>query len=76
MVQTNHLLGDGPVNALVFLIIFPLFIAGLALVLPLGNALRRIIGVVATVVLSAVSIYLLVTYLDTGPVYFKAELLV
>jgi ech hydrogenase subunit A len=63
------------VNALVFLIIFPLFIAGLALVLPLGNALIRIIGVVATVVLSAVPIYLLITYLDTGTVYFKAELL-
>ncbi len=58
-------------NALIFLIIFPLFIAGLALIVPLGNALRKIIGVVATVVLSMVPIYLLFTYIDSGPVYFQ-----
>jgi ech hydrogenase subunit A len=61
------------VNALIFLIVFPLCIAGLALVLPLGNALRRTIGVVANIVLCVVPIYLLVTYLDQGPVYFRAE---
>jgi len=61
------------VNALIFLIIFPLFIAGLALIVPLGNALRKIIGVVATVVLSMVPIYLLFTYIDSGPVYFHVE---
>jgi len=60
-------------NALVFLIIFPLFIAGLALIVPLGNALRKIIGVFATVVLSMVPIYLLFTYIDSGPVYFHVE---
>ncbi len=60
-------------NALIFLIIFPLFIAGLALIVPLGNALRKIIGVVATVVLSMVPIYLLFTYIDSGPVYFHVE---
>ena len=60
-------------NALIFLIIFPLFIAGLALIVPLGNALRKIIGVAATVVLSMVPIYLLFTYIDSGPVYFHVE---
>ncbi len=60
-------------NALIFLIIFPLFIAGLALIVPLGNALRKIIGVGATVVLSMVPIYLLFTYIDSGPVYFHVE---
>ncbi|OPY75834.1 MAG: Na(+)/H(+) antiporter subunit A [Syntrophorhabdus sp. PtaU1.Bin153] len=58
-------------NALIFLIIFPLFIAALALVLPAGNALRKTVGVIAGVVLSAVPIYLLIAYLDTGPVYFR-----
>jgi len=61
------------VNLLIFLIVFPLCIAGLALVLPLGNALRRTIGVITAMVLSAVPIYLLVTYLDQGPVYFPIE---
>lgn len=60
-------------NLLIFLIVFPLCIAGLALVLPLGNALRRTIGVITAMVLSAVPIYLLVTYLDQGPVYFPIE---
>jgi len=61
------------VNVLIFLILFPLCIAGLALVLPAGNALRRTIGVIAGIVLCTVPIYLLVTYLDAGPVYFHAE---
>ena len=60
-------------NVLIFLIVFPLCIAGLALVLPPGTALRRTIGVMANIVLCAVPIYLLVTYLDQGPVYFHAE---
>ena len=60
-------------NVLIFLILFPLCIAGLALVGPLGTALRRTIGVIAGIVLCAVPIYLLVTYLDAGPVYFHAE---
>lgn len=60
-------------SVLIFLIIFPLFIAGLALIVPLGNALRKIIGVGATVVLSMVPIYLLFTYIDSGPVYFHVE---
>jgi len=61
------------VSALIFLILFPLFIAGLALVLPLGNALRRTIGVIANIVLAVVPIYLLVTYLNQGPTYFRVE---
>ena len=60
-------------SVLIFLIIFPLFIAGLALIVPLGNALRKIIGVAATVVLSMVPVYLLFTYIDSGPVYFHVE---
>ncbi len=60
-------------NALIFLIVFPLCIAGLALILPPGTALRRTIGVIANIVLAAVPIYLLVTYLDQGPTYFQVE---
>ncbi len=52
---------------LTFLIVFPLCIAGLALVLPPGTVPRRTIGVMANIVLGAVPIYLLVTYLDQGP---------
>jgi len=58
------------VNLLIFLILFPLGIAVLALVLPGGNALRKTIGVITAMVLSAVPIYLLIKYLDQGPVYF------
>jgi len=61
------------VNALIFLIIFPLVIAGLALLPPRGTALRRMVGVIANIVLAVVPIYLLVTYLDQGAVYFHAE---
>jgi ech hydrogenase subunit A len=61
------------VNVLIFLIIFPSCIAGLALILPPGTALRRTIGVVTNIVLAAVPIYLLVAYLDQGPVYFPGE---
>jgi len=61
------------VNPLIFLIVFPLCIAALALVLPLGNTLRKTIGVISAVVLSAVPIYLLVTYLDRGTAYFHVE---
>jgi ech hydrogenase subunit A len=61
------------VNALIFLIVFPLCIAGLALVLPPVLTLRRIIAVIANIVLCAVPIYLLVTNLDRGPAYFHLE---
>jgi ech hydrogenase subunit A len=61
------------VNLLIFLIVFPLCIAGLALVLPSGTALRRTIGVLANIVLAVVAIYLMATYLDQGPAYFQAE---
>lgn len=60
-------------SPLIFLIVFPLCIAALALVLPLGNALRKAIGVIAAIVLSAVPICLLVTHLDQGPAYFHVE---
>jgi ech hydrogenase subunit A len=60
-------------NLLIFLIVFPLIIAGLALVLPLGTALRRTIGVITAVTLSAVPIYILVAYLHKGAAYFHVE---
>ena len=60
-------------NPLIFLIVFPLVISGLALVLPHGTGLRRTIGVMVSILLCAVPIYLLVTYLDQGPAYFHAE---
>ena len=60
-------------NPLIFLIVFPLCIAGLAWVLPPGTALRRTVGVIANIVLAAVPIYLLVTYLDQGPAFFRVE---
>lgn len=58
---------------LIFLVVFPLVIAGLALVLPLRGALRKTIAVIATVVLSAAPVYLLVHYSGAAPVYFPAE---
>jgi ech hydrogenase subunit A len=61
------------VNALIFLIVFPLIIAGLALVLPLGNALRKTIGVITAIVLCIVPVSLLIAHLDHGPVYFQVE---
>ena len=60
-------------NVLIFLIVFPLVISVLALSLPRGLLIKRIIGVIANVVLCAVPIYLLVTYLDKGPAYFHLE---
>jgi ech hydrogenase subunit A len=53
--------------------VFPLVISVLALALPRGLLIKRIIGVIANVVLCAVPIYLLVTYLDKGPAYFHLE---
>jgi len=61
------------VNVLIFLIVFPLVISVLALLLPRGLLIKRIIGVIANVILCAVPIYLLVTYLDKGPAYFHLE---
>lgn len=58
---------------LIFLMIFPLIIAGLALVVPLRAALRKTIAVIAMVVLSVMPVYLLVTYRSKGPVYFPVE---
>ena len=60
-------------NVLIFLIVFPVCIAVLAVVLPAIITLRRIIGIIANIVLCAVPIYLLVFYLDKGPAYFHLE---
>ncbi len=61
-------------KSLIFLIVFPLFVAGVAALLPAARlALRKTLGVIAAVALSAVPIYLLVSYIDKGPVYFPVE---
>ena len=52
---------------------FPLVISGLALLLPRGLLIKKIIGVCANIVLCAVPVYLLVTYLDKGPAFFHLE---
>jgi ech hydrogenase subunit A len=60
-------------NALIFLIIFPLVISFLALLLPRGRPIKKVIGAFANAVLCAVPIYLLFTTLDQGPSYFRVE---
>ncbi|HEX2767938.1 MAG TPA: proton-conducting transporter membrane subunit, partial [Geobacteraceae bacterium] len=60
-------------NALIFLIVFPLVISFLALVVPHGLVIKKIIGVCANIALCAVPIYLLITNLDRGPAYFNLE---
>ena len=52
---------------------FPLVISGLALLLPRGLLIKKIIGVCANIVLCAVPVYLLITYLDKGPAFFHLE---
>jgi len=60
-------------NALIFLIVFPLVISLLALLLPRGLPIKKIIGTIANAVLCAVPIYLLFATLDQGPSYFRME---
>jgi ech hydrogenase subunit A len=60
-------------NALIFLILFPLAISFVALLLPRGLLIKKIVGVCANILLCAVPVYLLVTCLDQGPVYFRVE---
>jgi ech hydrogenase subunit A len=60
-------------NALVFLILFPLAISFLALVPPLSLAVRKGVGVCVNIILCAVPVYLLVTNLDRGATYFQVE---
>jgi len=62
------------VNALIFLTVFPLCVAVLAALLPVGlHALRKTIGIIAAVVMSALSVYLLIAYHDAGPLYFTFD---
>lgn len=60
-------------NALIFLILFPLVISLLALLLPHRMPGRKVIGTIANVVLCAVPIYLLFATLDQGPSYFRLD---
>ena len=60
-------------NYLIFLIVFPLVISIVALLLPRGLLIKKIIGVCANIVLCAVPLYLLITYLDKGPAFFHLE---
>jgi len=61
------------VNVLIFLIVFPLVISVLALLLPRGLLIKKIIGACANAILCAVPIYLLVAYLDKKAAYFHLE---
>ncbi|WP_027716611.1 NADH-quinone oxidoreductase subunit L [Desulfuromonas sp. TF] len=58
---------------LLFLIMFPLLISLLALILPRGLGSKKTVGAVANGLLCAVPIYLLITYLDRGPAFFRLE---
>lgn len=60
-------------NALLFLILFPLGIAILAVLLPRGLAIKKVVGVGAGIALCAVPIQLLLTHLDRGAEYFPLE---
>jgi len=60
-------------NALIFLILFPLVISLLALFLPRRMPGRKVIGTIANAVLCAVPIYLLFATLDQGSSYFRLE---
>ena len=60
-------------NALIFLILFPLAASFLALVTPLDLAVRKALGALVNITLCAVPIYLLVTNLDRGATYFHLE---
>jgi ech hydrogenase subunit A len=60
-------------NALIFLILFPLFISLLALFIPIALPGRKVIGTIANAVLCAVPIYLLFATLDEGSSYFHIE---
>ncbi|HOC38040.1 MAG TPA: proton-conducting transporter membrane subunit [Thermodesulfobacteriota bacterium] len=59
-------------NALVFLIVFPLVIALLALLLP-RSPFARIVGLGANMVLASVPLYLLFTTLSAAPAYYRLE---
>jgi ech hydrogenase subunit A len=58
---------------LLFLILFPLAIALLALILPRGLIIKKLIGVIANATLCIVPIWLLITNLDQGPAWFRLE---
>jgi len=60
-------------NAVIFLIVFPLAVSFLALVPPLSLAVRKAVGVCVNLVLCIVPIYLLVTNLDREPAFYHLE---
>ena len=60
-------------NAVLFLILFPLAVSFLALVPPFRLVVRKSVGVCVNAALCAVPIYLLVTSLDRGATYFHIE---
>jgi len=57
-------------NTVLFLILFPVIAAVLLLVLP-QLAVRKVIVVLSTIILTIASIYLVVQYFDTGAVFFE-----
>jgi ech hydrogenase subunit A len=60
-------------DILLFLILFPLAIALLALILPRGIVVRKVIGATANLALCIASIWLLFSRLNRGPAFFRLE---
>ena len=58
---------------LIFLVLFPLLIAFLALALPRGLLIKKVIGVLANAVLCGVPVYLLVAHLGQEATYYQAK---
>jgi len=61
------------VYPLIFLVLFPLLIAFLALALPRGLLIKKVIGVLANAVLCGVPVYLLAAHLGQEATYYQAE---
>ncbi|MGI6449721.1 MAG: NADH-quinone oxidoreductase subunit L [Desulfitobacteriia bacterium] len=57
-------------NTVLFLILYPVIVALLLLILP-QLAVRKLIVVASTVILTAASLYLVVQYFNTGAVFFE-----
>lgn len=58
---------------LIFLVLFPLLIAFLALALPRGLLIKKVIGVLANAVLCGVPVYLLAAHLGQEATYYQAK---
>lgn len=59
-------------NTVLFLILFPIVVALLLLILP-QPAVRKVIVVLSTIILTVASVYLVVQYFNTGTVFFNLD---